>query len=166
MFKLRSRLLAAIAAIAFFLVGCGGSGKVLPPVTYSEGQIQQIQEYIPNILQAKERMADLSAEIDEQDWQEAQAIMRGPLGEMLQEMKYLSGHLLEQDKTAAQTFTRSLFEDFIGIDGAAASKNVNDARRSFDSALRDLDQFLGTVPEAAFGGTDEADAEDVDLEAV
>ncbi len=150
MFKLRSRLTAMIAAVAFFLIGCGGPANVVPPVTYSDGQIQQIQEYVPSLLGAKARMADLSREIDEQDWPEAKAIMRGPLGGMLEEMKFAARHLLEQDQTSARQSTRALFEDFIAIDAAAANKDVSVARRGFDSALRDLDQFLATLPKAAF----------------
>ena len=70
MFKLRSWLTAAVAMLAFVLVSCSGPTKVAVPTTYSEAQIQQIQLYVPNFLAAKDRLANLSAEINEQDWQE------------------------------------------------------------------------------------------------
>jgi photosystem II protein PsbQ len=154
MFNLRPWFSVIVALFAVVLVGCSGPAKVAIPITYSDAQIQQIQQYVPKILSAKERMVNLEKEISERDWQEAQAIMRGPLGEMLQEMKYLSRNLLPQDQKNAQVATRSLFEDFIGVDAAASNNDVSEALREFDSALRDIDQFLGTIPQSALETTD------------
>jgi photosystem II protein PsbQ len=154
MFNLRSWFSILIALFAVVLVGCSGPAKVAIPTTYSDVQIQKIQQYVPKILSATERMANLEKEISERDWQEAQAIMRGPLGEMLQEMKYLSINLLPQDQKNAQAVTRSLFEDFIGVDAAAANNDVSEALREFDSALRDIDQFLGIIPQSALETAD------------
>ncbi|NJN23957.1 MAG: photosystem II protein PsbQ [Acaryochloridaceae cyanobacterium RL_2_7] len=150
MFKLRSWFTAAIAMLAFVLVSCSSSTNVAIPTTYSDEQIQQIQFYIPNFEEAKGRLADLSKEINEQDWQEVQAIMRGPFGETLQEMKYAARHLLPKDQEFAKETTRAVFDDFISIDAAAADKSVYDAQRGYDSAMRDFDQYLSILPEAAF----------------
>ncbi|MCM1983372.1 photosystem II protein PsbQ [Lyngbya confervoides] len=160
MFKLRSWLSAVLVLLAFVLVSCGGPSRVALPTTYAPEQIEQIQLYVPNILSAKERMSELYKEINEQDWQEAQALMRGPLGEMLQQMKYTASHLLPDDQKSAQASTRAVFEDFIGIDAAAAAKNIYDAQRQYDSAMRDLDRFLSVIPEEAFDfGGDQGEPE-------
>lgn len=159
MFKSRSWLSAVIAMLAFVLVSCSSPTKVVVPTTYSEGQIQQIQLYVPNFLEAKDRLANLYDEINEQDWQEVQAIMRGPLGETLQEMKYATRNLLPKDQEFAATATRAIFDDFISIDAAISSKNVYDAQRGYDSAMRDFDQFLGILPEKVFAAPDVEDAD-------
>lgn len=161
MFKLRSWLTAVVAMLAFVLVSCGSPTKVAVPTTYSDAQIQQIQFYVPNFIEAKDRLADLNKEINEQDWQEVQAIMRGPLGETLQEMKYAARNLLPKDQEYAQTTTRAIFEDFISIDSAIANKSVYDAQRGYDSAMRDFDQFLSILPEAAFNLPDDNLVEEV-----
>ena len=142
MFKLRSWLTAVVALLAFVLVSCSSPTKVVIPTTYSDAQIQQIQLYVPNFLKAKDRLADLYNEINEQDWQEVQAIMRGPFGETLQEMSYASRNLLPKDQEYAKATQRAIFEDFVSIDSAIADKNVYDAQRGYDSAVRDFDQFL------------------------
>ncbi len=160
MFKLRSWLTAVVALLAFVLVSCGSPTKVAIPTTYSEGQIQQIQFYVPNFLEAKDRLADLYNEINEQDWQEVQSIMRGPLGETLQEMKYATRNLLPKDQEFAKTTTRAIFDDFISIDAAIADKSVYDAQRGYDAAMRDFDQFLSILPEEVFATPEATEAED------
>ena len=165
MFKLRSWLTPLIAMLAFVLVSCSSQTKVVVPTTYSEGQIQQIQLYVPNFIAAQDRLADLTKEIDEQDWQEVQAIMRGPLGETLQEMKYAARNLLPKDQEYANTTTRAIFDDFISIDAAAADKDVYDAQRGYDAAMRDFDQFLSILPEGVFDTPDADVADEVEADA-
>jgi len=121
MSKLRSWFTAAIAMLAFVLVSCSSSTNVAVPTTYGAEQIQQIQFYVPKFDEAKGRLTDLSKEIDEQDWQEVQAIMRGPFGEILQDMKFAARHLLPKDQEFATETTRAVFDDFISIDEAAAN---------------------------------------------
>ncbi len=150
MFKSRSWLSAVIAMLAFVLVSCSGPTKVAIPTTYSEGQIQQIQFYVPNFLEAKDRLTDLSNEIKEQDWQDVQGIMRGPLGETLQEMNYAARNLLPKDQEAAKSTARAIFDDFISIDAAVANKNVYEAQSGYDAVVRDFDRYLSILPEAAF----------------
>ena len=158
MFKLRSWLTPIVAMLAFVLVSCGSPTKVAIPTTYSEGQIQQIQFYIPNFVEAKDRLDDLTKEINEQDWQEVQSIMRGPFGETLQNMKYAARNLLPKDQEYANATTRAIFDDFISIDTAAANKNVYDAQRGYDAAVRDFEQFLSILPEEAFNIPDDTEA--------
>lgn len=161
MFKSRSWLTAVIAMLAFVLVSCASPTKVAIPTTYSEGQIQQIQFYIPNFLAAKDRLTDLSKEIKEQDWQEVQAIMRGPLGETLQQMNFAARNLLPTDQESAKLTARAIFDDFIKIDAAAANKDVFEAQRVYDTVVRDFDQFFAILPEKAFSAPD-VDAVEVD----
>ncbi len=145
--SLLSWLLAGVLALT--LVGCGGPAAVTPPPTYDADQIVQIQKYAPSILATHERFDELLVAIDDANWTEAQNLMRGPFGQMLQDMNYLSLHLLPSDQKVARKASRSIFEDFVRIDQAAADNNVESAVRAYDQVLADFEQFIKTVPETA-----------------
>ncbi|NCJ06329.1 photosystem II protein PsbQ [Synechococcales cyanobacterium C] len=150
MSKLRSLLSWLLAGIlALTIAGCGGSATVTPPPTYGADEITQIQKYAPSILATHERFDELLTAIDAANWTETQNLMRGPFGQMLQDMNYLSLHLLPEDQKVARQASRSIFEDFVRIDRAAADNNIDAAARAYDQVLTDFEQFVQVVPEAA-----------------
>lgn len=133
--------------VAFVLVSCGGPSTVAVPPTYTEAQLQKIQQYLPEIQSAAARLDNLGDAIQGQNWQEVRSTIRGPFGSLIQDLKYVTSHLLPADQKVAQQVSRSIFQDFIGIDQAAAATNVEAALRSFDSAAKDIEAFLGVLPE-------------------
>ncbi len=147
MFRFRAFFSVILALVAFVLVSCGGPKAVAPPPTYSETQLQQIQQYLPEIQGAYDRLDALNDAILEGNWQEIRSTIRGPFGSMLQDLNYVTLHLLPSDQTTARSLSRKLFQDFQAIDLAASEKNIDSAESSFNAAVRDLDQFLANLPE-------------------
>jgi photosystem II protein PsbQ len=145
--RLRGLLSVVFALMACFLVSCSGPSAVAPPPTYSEAQLQQIQQYLPDIQDKFARMDNLAKAIQQSNWQEIATIMRGPLGQMIQDMRNVNRHLLPSDQKAAQELTRTFFEDFVAIDQSATNKNAMDASKYYDEAVRDFEKDLSRLPE-------------------
>jgi photosystem II protein PsbQ len=147
MFRFRALLSLLFACVAFTLVSCGGPKAAIVPPTYTDAQLQQIQQYLPEIQGAYQRLDALNAAIQSRNWQEIRSTIRGPFGSMIQDMKYVTTHLLPSDQKAAREISRNIFQDFIGIDQAAVDNNTDAALRSFDEAVRDLEKFIAQLPE-------------------
>ena len=148
MLRFRPLLSLLLAFAAALLVSCGGPGTVSAPPTYTSEQLQQIQRYLPEIQSAYQRLPALNTAIQNKNWQEIRSTIRGPFGSMIQDLKYVTGHLLPDDKKAANEVSRNIFKDFIDIDRAAVDNNVESALTSFDSAVRDIEKFITQLPEA------------------
>jgi photosystem II protein PsbQ len=147
MFRFRALLSCLFALVAFVLVSCGGPATVSPPPVYTDAQLQQIQQYLPEIQGAYERLNALNTAIQGRNWQEIRSTIRGPFGSMIEDLKYVTSHLLPEDQKIARETSRDIFQDFIAIDQAAVDKNVDVALRSFDEAVRDIEKYLGGLPE-------------------
>jgi photosystem II protein PsbQ len=161
MFRFRALLSCLFVMVAFVLVSCGGPSTVAVAPTYTEAQLQKIQQYLPEIQGAYGRLDALSAAIQGQSWQDVRSTIRGPFGSMIQDLKYVTSNLLPADQKAARDISRSIFQDFIAIDQAAVATNVDAALRGFDSAAKDIDAFLDSLPEmptAAAPAATEAEA--------
>jgi photosystem II protein PsbQ len=135
--------------VAFVLVSCGGPSKVTVPPTYTTAQLQKIQQYLPEIQSANGRLEALGAAIQNQQWQEVRSTIRGPFGSLIQDLKYVTSNLLPADQKMAREVSRNIFQDFIEIDQAAVANNVGAALQGFDNAAKDIDAFLGGLPELA-----------------
>lgn len=143
-----SRLLTVLLTlVAVVVVGCGGPAKqAAPPPTYTTAQLERVQQYVPNILDNHSRMSDLESAVQTENWQEAEAVMGGPLTQMLLDMNNLSRNLLPQDQRQARELTRSFFEDLVGIKEAGELDNLAQAQRSYGEAVRDFNQFMELLP--------------------
>lgn len=147
MFRFRALLSLLLAFVSAFLVSCGGSGTVSTPPVYTNAQIQQIQQYLPEIQSAYQRLPALNNAIQARDWQEIRSTIRGPFGSMIQDLKYITSHLLPDDQKVARDVSRNIFNDFIDIDRAAVENNAESARSGFDAAVRDIEKFIERLPE-------------------
>lgn len=162
MFRFRALLSCLLACVAFVLVSCGGPSAVSVPPTYTDAQLQQIQQYLPEIQSAYQRLDALNTAIQNRNWQEIRSTIRGPFGSMIQDMKYVTTHLLPSDRKAAVKISRDVFQDFIGIDQAAIENNVDGALHSFDEAVRDLEKFIAQLPDMPVAAATAEDTVSVD----
>jgi photosystem II protein PsbQ len=156
MLRFRALLSCLFAMVAFVLVSCGGPTTVAVPPTYTEAQLQKIQQYLPEIQSATARLDKLGDAIQSQNWQEVRSTIRGPFGSMIEDFKYVTSHLLPADQKVAREVSRNIFKDFIDIDQAAVATNVEGALRGFDSAAKDIEAFLDVLPEMPATASDAA----------
>lgn len=144
----RSILSCILALLTAFVVGCGAP-EVAEPPTYSDVQLEQIQNYKTDILGLRDRMrTELESYINDRKWIEVDNFVHGPLGTMLQEMNYLTRNLLPNDQPPAKKLSREMFEHLVQVGKAAEVGDQRQAAAQYKQALDDLDAFLDLAPQS------------------
>lgn len=146
MARYRTILSLIIVIVATFLVGCG-SPTVKIPQTYTVAQVEQIQQYIPDIVTLRDRMRELPTMIKRRDWVDVSNFIHGPLGELRLQMTYVTRNLLPKDQETARQATRDLFDDLVRIEQAAEKGNSQVAVQNYQTALADINKFLELIPQ-------------------
>jgi len=151
MVRRRSILTLLLALFAVVLVSCSSPREsTVQPPTYTASQIERIQQYVPKLLEARERTnQQLSFEIENQEWQNISAFIHGPLGQTLLDMNNLARNLAPQVQSEARQVARALFDDLVDIDQAAKDRNASAAAKAYQAALNDFEQFFQLIPPEA-----------------
>ncbi|MEM5838707.1 photosystem II protein PsbQ, partial [Pediococcus acidilactici] len=142
----RSVLSLILLIVATFLISCGSPSAAKIPETYSSAQLEQIQQYIPDLVALRDRMDEIPTMIQRRDWIDVSNFVHGPLGELRLKMTYVTRNLLPKDQEPARQATRDFLNDLLKIEQAAADSNSQSAVRSYQAALADINKFLGVVP--------------------
>ena len=150
MTRYRSILSLILVIVATFLVSCGNP-TVATPQTYTEAQIEQIQQYIPDMVALRDRMSQLQKLIKERDWINVSNFIHGPLGELRLKMTYVTRNLLPKDQEVARQATRALFNDLVKIEEAAREGDSPASVQSYQAALADVNKFLQVIPQTNAG---------------
>lgn len=155
MVRSRSILSLILAIVAVFLVSCGGPTAAKLPQTYTPVQIEQIQEYLPDIVSLRNRMSEVPILIQRRDWIGVRNFIHGPLGELRLKMTYVTRNLLPSQQKAARDVTRQLFDDLVKVEQAIEENNTQGAVRSYQATLADINKFLELVPQEAQSAAEE-----------
>ena len=149
MVRSRSILSLILAIVAVFLVSCGGPTAAKLPQTYTPVQIEQIQEYLPDLVSLRNRMSEVPILIQRRDWIGVRNFIHGPLGELRLKMTYVTRNLLPAQQKAAREVTRQLFDDLVKVEQAIEESNTQGAIRNYQATLADINKFLELVPQEA-----------------
>ena len=142
----RSILPVILLLVTTLLVSCGGPNASAPP-TYTPEKLAQIKTYRISVDKARERMAELSDFIKEEDWVDTRTFIHGPLGLIRRDMTYLSNALLPEDSKKASPLAKEVFKSLDDIDAAAKESNYSAAISEFNQAVRSFDAYLDLVPQ-------------------
>ena len=145
MARYRSLLGLVFAAIAVFVVGCGGA-KVSQPTTYTADQIAQIEIYTAPVTELRDRFPELEDYIQNKDWVDIRSFIHGPMGELRIKLGRLAVRLLPQDAKQAKTLADDLAVRLERLDAAAEEYNQIESANQYRKALDDFDAFLALVP--------------------
>ena len=143
----RSIFALMMAFLMAFLVSCS-SVEAKVPTTYTAGQIQQIQRYVPTLTEFRSRMDNLGTLIQKRNWVDTRTYIHGPLGDLRNTMKTVSASLLPKSQQQAVDLTKSLFADLVNIDLAAKDLDYAKVTASYQKAVNDFDTFLQLIPKA------------------
>ncbi|MEG4485025.1 photosystem II protein PsbQ [Microcoleus sp. D2_18a_B4] len=143
----RSIFALMMAFLMAFLVSCS-SVEAKVPTTYTAAQIQQIQRYVPTLTEFRSRMDKLGTLIQKRNWVDTRTYIHGPLGDLRNTMKTVSGSLLPSSQQQAVDLTKSLFTDLVNIDLAAKELDYAKVTTSYQKAVNDFDTFLQLIPKA------------------
>ncbi|WP_445245030.1 photosystem II protein PsbQ [Microcoleus sp. OTE_8_concoct_300] len=143
----RSIFALMMAFLMAFLVSCS-SVEAKVPTTYTAGQIQQIQRYVPTLTEFRSRMDKLGTLIQKRNWVDTRTYIHGPLGDLRNTMKTVSASLLPKSQQQAVDLTKSLFTELVNIDLAAKDLDYAKVTASYQKAVNDFDTFLQLIPKA------------------
>ncbi|OZH55828.1 hypothetical protein AFK68_02070 [Hydrocoleum sp. CS-953] len=144
MLKKRSIVAWVMALLVAFLASCSSP---TPPPTYSDAQLQKIEQYTARIVALRDRMSELESLIQQEEWINVDTFIHGPLGDLRSKTNYLTQSLLlAKDKTPVLDAAKQVFEDLEDIDVAAAEGDKKQALSEYKKAVADFDTFLGLVP--------------------
>jgi photosystem II protein PsbQ len=147
MTRTRSIFALMMAFLMAFLVSCS-SVEAKVPTTYTTAQIQQIQRYVPTLTELRSRMDKLGTLIQQRNWVDTRTYIHGPLGDLRNTMRTVSGSLLPKAQAQAVDLTKSLFTDLVNIDLAAKDLDYAKVTASYQKAVNDFDSFLQLIPKA------------------
>ncbi|MGB3293038.1 MAG: photosystem II protein PsbQ [Phormidesmis sp.] len=137
-----------LAAIATFLVSCGGGPEAVVP-TYTPEKISQLQTYVNRIEATRKRLPELANYIEKDNWVNVDNFTHGPLGQLRAELTRLSNQLLPEDQKNAKTLTDDILGHLQKIDVASDERSYESAIAQYREFVDDFDAFLGIVPEDA-----------------
>jgi photosystem II protein PsbQ len=152
MWRYRSFLSLILVILAAFLVSCSSPTTATVPQTYSPAQIQQIQQYVPDIQSLRDRASqEIPSLVQRKDWIDIGNFVHGPLGELRLTMNYMTRNLLPQDQAKAKEITRNFFDNLVKIDQAAQQGDARKIALNYREAIADIDSFLQVLPKASEG---------------
>ncbi len=147
MSRLRPLFSLILVSLATLLISCGSPNVAVTPPTYTELQIQKIQEYVPEIVAVKERSSELKKLIQNNDWVDVGTFIHGPMTEARLNMNYVVANLLPEQQKAGRKIVRDMFNNLVKIDQAAGEGDSRTALNAYDAAFADIYKFLDLVPE-------------------
>ena len=147
MARYRSILSLILVIVATLIVGCGSPTAIKQAPTYTYAQIQQIQQYVPEILALRDRMSEIPVLIQRRDWINVNNFIHGPLGELRLQLNYATRSLLPDDQKQARQTTRQFFDHLVKIAEAAGTSNPEAAQLNYQAALKDINNFLQLLPQ-------------------
>lgn len=148
----RSILSLILVIVTTFLVSCSSPSAVKAPPTYSSAQIEQIQQYVPDIVAKRDRMSEIPGLIQRRDWIDLSNFIHGPLGELRLKMTYVTRNLLPKSQDEARDATRDFFDHLVKIEQAAEKGNSQVANQYYQAAITDINKFLQLVPQSNTAG--------------
>ncbi|MBV6621839.1 MAG: photosystem II protein PsbQ [Rivularia sp. (in: Bacteria)] len=146
MSRLRPLFSLILISLATLLISCGGPNVAATPPTYTQSQIEKIQEYVPEIVAVQERGAELQKLIQNRDWIDVGTFIHGPMAEARLNMNYIVSNLLPEQQKPARKLVRDMFNNLVKIDQAAGEGNSGQALNAYDAAFADINQFLDLMP--------------------
>jgi len=142
-------LALALAAITVFLVSCSGAPVAKGPL-YSDAQLEQIQAYTVGVNKLRDRLLELPAKVQAEDWTEVSSFIHGDLGELRTRMSGLARNLAPQKtQTAALAAAKDVFGHLNEIDEAATERNPSKALKNYNAVLQDFEVYLKYLPSAS-----------------
>lgn len=145
---LKAWVMVFIGLVATLLVSCSGPATTVKiPTTYSDTQLDLISNYLTTIEDNSARLGQLEAGIVAGDWQTVRTVMRGPLGQMILDMRNLNRNLLTKDQPPAIETTRAIVTDLLALDQAAIDEDIPAAQKAFKAVKQDYEDYLKLVPQ-------------------
>ena len=149
MSRLRPVFSLILVSLATLLISCGGPNVATAPPSYTQSQIEKIQEYVPDLVAVKDRGPELQKLIENEDWIDVGTFIHGPITEAKLNMNFIVSNLFPDQQKQARKIVRNMLNNLVKIDQAADARNSRQALSAYDAVFGDISQFLDLVPAEA-----------------
>ncbi len=147
MTKHRSILSVVLALVAVLLISCG-SPTVAKVPTYTPEQVAEIQSYAKDVSAMRDRLPELQALIQKEDWTFVRNFIHGPLGELRVKMSAVTRDLLPNAQKPSRQAAQDVFNALVTLDRAAGESDSELATRKYGEAVKAFDAFFQLVPQS------------------
>ncbi len=145
MARYRSFLSFVLAAIALFIVSCGGVKEAALP-TYTDADIAQIETYVADIDQLRDRLTELPEMARTAKWSDIDSLIHGPLGDLRFKMSSVARKLDKSQQADARSISKDVFGHLVAIDDAAKGQNYESVLLNYNGVLEDIERFVQLTP--------------------
>mgnify|MGYP001119300923 CR=1 FL=1 len=145
MARYRSLLSCLLAAIAIFIVSCGGPTEAKAP-SYSDADVAQIEAYVADIDHLRERLMDMPEMARKAQWSDVDSLIHGPLGDLRFKMASVTRKLDESVQPEARDISKEIFGHLVAIDAAVKAQSYQQALLNYNGILEDIERFVQLTP--------------------
>jgi photosystem II protein PsbQ len=146
MARFRSILAFVLVVITTLLVSCGGATPTAKGPLYTDTQLEQIQRYTEDVQTLRDRLLEIPPLVQQQEWNDVESFIHGPLGELRVKMSRLARSLAPKAQKQAVAAAKEVFEHLNAIDEAAQERDTIKALRNYNQALQDFEAFFQLIP--------------------
>ncbi|MEB3201695.1 MAG: photosystem II protein PsbQ [Synechococcus sp.] len=142
------RRLAALGlalALCLSLAACDGSQSKKAP-SISPEDMALIERQAEGFLQARNRLPELAALVNERNWVFTANLIHGPMQEVGREMSYINQRLLPADRPEAQKRAVALKTAFAQLDEAAKLQDGDKLRKAYIKVASGFGLYAQMLP--------------------
>ncbi|WNZ21871.1 photosystem II protein PsbQ [Leptolyngbya sp. NK1-12] len=146
MARFRSILAFVLVIVTTLLMSCGNATPTAKGPLYTDAQLEQIQRYSEEVQTLRDRMLEIPPLVQQQQWNDVESFIHGPLGELRIRMSRLARSLTPKVQKDALAAAKEVFEHLNAIDEAAQERDSVKALRNYNQALQDFESFFQFLP--------------------
>ncbi len=148
--RFRSFVAVVLALVVTVVIGFGTPANAArkAATSYTPAQVSTIQQYAASVQELGDRLPELGALVEAEDWIHVSNFIRGPFGELRARMSRVTRNLLAQDQAKARQIAKEAAESLEALDRAAQSNNYTAAETSYAAFKKEYDSFFNLLPQA------------------
>lgn len=135
-------LLAVVFATALVLTSFSAVAPTAVASPNTGIVLAQASKYTTDLQPLRDRLSELEGYVDDGDWNNIRAFIRGPLGELGPLTRHLGDELPASAQKRGRRTIKLLADHLNKLDAAAAKNNSTTAAREYDSVVSTFDQVL------------------------
>ncbi len=138
----QSTLVLSLVLTPFFIGSYVSPARSVVTINNSSSQTATIQRYERNLQSSRNRLPELQALIEKQDWGEVRSFIRGPLGELEVRLNRLKTSFPSSQKALLDGKIKSLSQHLNQIDTSAGRGKSELAIEQYQAFMADFDEVF------------------------
>lgn len=148
--RFHSFIVILLALVITVVIGLGTPAHAArqSPAVYTSDQLDTLQKYAANVQALGDRLPELGALVEAEDWIHVSNFIRGPFGELRARLSRVTRNLLVKDQEQARQIAKKAAEALESLDRAAQDNNVQAADANYAAFLTLYNNFFSLLPKS------------------